>query len=64
LADFPNVDCGQAVSGRQRDDQIAMKRRGRARRLDQTAIDRTIVTSKSASLREPGTPSVTRRATR
>jgi hypothetical protein len=32
------VDSGQLVSGRQRDDQVAMKPRGRARRHDQTAI--------------------------
>ena len=32
------VDCGQLVPGRQRDDQIAMKPRGRARRHDQAAI--------------------------
>ena len=32
------VDCGQSVPGRQRDDQIAMNRRQRARRHDQAAI--------------------------
>ena len=32
------VDRGQFVPGRQRDDQFAMNRRQRARRHDQTAI--------------------------
>ena len=36
--DTIEVDCGQFVPGRQRDDQIAMKLRQRARRHDQAAI--------------------------
>jgi hypothetical protein len=34
------IDRGQFVPGRQCDDQIAMARRSRARRRDQTAIQR------------------------